>query len=746
MLDEEKRISPGAGESLRALTRAAAALPDPHSLEAALEATVSLARDLGVADVRLAHVYLWGDTTGESDLRGSAPEPGLRAILPAQPPSPPLPAPLLAEAAGRAAPLEWAGDADVTLPGPWLLLPLAAGPAAGVLALSLAQPVSPTGTQAYEVLARLCGQALELAVLRRQANRGMAEVRLLDRISEVISSSLSLEEILTQTLAQLRAVIPFDGGAIALRTAQDDLVIRATYGEVDEAARRVRMPVGMGISGWVAQHGRPYLSNDLDDEPSVRPAMRRTGTNRRMGAYMAAPLRAEGRVIGILQVNSSSKHVFSGRDLALLAEVADRCAVAVERARLFDEMQARADRLATVAQIARRISAALDPQQLFETCYAQVRKVMPAEAFLVALYDEPAGQVHYAFLRDAGEQFPPFSRPLGEGLTGYVIRTRQPLVVGDRHELPITPETFGPAARAAESLLMVPLIFEGRVLGAMSTQSYGAHAYRPDDLSLLTTIANQAAVAIRNAQLYQSEREAQRAKDEFLSMVSHELRTPLTTIKGTAQVMQRRLRRAVGARPPGDDALAHDLRRLAMIVGQAERLNLLVDDLLDLSGLQSGRFEYAPAPADLAEVVRDAVEAARAAGPRHRLLVDVPGPVPGTFDRRRIEQVISNLISNAVKYSPEGSTVRVRLQVPAPGVARVEVADQGPGLAPEDAARLFERFYRGAAGRQNTRAGLGLGLYISRQIVEWHGGDIDVESVPGQGSTFRFTLPLDRPA
>ena len=739
-------ISPtGAGDSLDAIFRAMESVRRAETLEAAVQALFDLSRLLLAGHAGYAALYLVSEHAGGDAAPAPAELLSLRAAYPPDKAATALPPrAILAEAAFATAPRTWAPAEAAT----WVLLPLGTGAATGTLAVLIDAPPDAAALARLQIVAGLAAQAAELVLLRGQAGRGIAEMSLLDRISAVVSSSLSLDEILTESLAELARIMPFEGGSIALINKAQELEIRAMCGVIDAEARQVRVPVGAGISGWVAAHGRPYLSNDLDAEQGVRPVMRSTGTNRKIKAYMAVPLTVEGRVIGILQVNSPAKHAFTGRDLALLAEVGERCAVAIERARLFDEMQARANRLASVTEMARFISASLDPDELFRICYEQVRKVMPADAFLVALYDAEAAAVRYEFVVDMGEVYPKYSKPLDAGLTSYVIRTRRPLRVGQRSELPIAPLPFGSAERLSEALVIVPLVFEGRVLGAISAQCYTPHAYSEADLSLLLTIAHQAAVAIRNAQLYQSERAAQQARDEFLSLVSHELRTPLTTIKGSAQMIQRRMVRAFSAgqvkTPEELDARQQDLRQLSLISGQADRLAGLVNDLLEISRLQSGKFEFHPRDADLVAIVRQAVEAAQALSSSHRFLVQAPPTLPGVFDATRIEQVLTNLLSNAVKYAPGDTEVRVTVTTAEPHEALVQVADEGPGVSAEDQAQLFERFYRAESVRHNPQTGLGLGLYISRQIVELHGGRIWVESTPGAGSVFQFTLPLDR--
>ncbi len=632
----------------------------------------------------------------------------------------------------------------------WLAVPLPGGGGlVGVMVLHLAAlpPAGGPARDAYRVLARLVGTAVEGAGLRRAVLRDAVLDRLLEQITLEVTSTLSLNQILQRILAHLSGAIAFTGGSIALITGEQELEIVATYGVIDEAARRVRLPVGQGIAGWVAAHGQPYLSNDLDREDSVRPAGRDVGTNRLIRSYIVVPLLVEDRPIGILQLNSPERDAFTAEDLTLLAQVAARCANAVAQARLFTELQARAERLVLLNSIGRRISSELDLNELFRTCYEQVRRVMPVDAFFFARCDEATGTLSFEFWAERGEIYPKTTAPLGAGLTGYVIRTASPLVIGSHTEWPpdVTPIVVNDTHRT-ESLMIVPLIFKQEVLGAMSAQSYEAHAYSDQDVRLFATLASQIAVAIRNAELYQSERDAQQAKTEFLSLISHELKTPLTSIKGTAQLVTRRLLKAFSAGqvtdPTAVQARQQDLRALTLITGQVDRLTRLVDDLLDVSRLQSGRFELYPTHADLVRVVREVVESLRPANPDRRLLVEAPPLLPGMFDPVRVEQVLTNLIGNAIKYSPVDTEIRVRL-VQEGVQALVCVTDQGPGLPEAEHERIFDRYFRTEGARRSPSSGVGLGLYISRQLIERHGGTIWVESAAGAGAMFCFRLPLD---
>jgi signal transduction histidine kinase len=221
---------------------------------------------------------------------------------------------------------------------------------------------------------------------------------------------------------------------------------------------------------------------------------------------------------------------------------------------------------------------------------------------------------------------------------------------------------------------------------------------------------------------------AARAREEFLQVASHELRGPLGTLRLGVQL----LLREGGAKPPEP--------RLRMIERQAERLVRLADSLLDVSRITAGRLALAREDGDLAALVRDVVVryAEEASDARCALTCEAPGPLLGSYDASRLEQVLSNLVSNALKYG-RGRPVHVAL-ASADGVARLSVADRGIGIAPADQARIFGRFERAVSGRNYS--GLGLGLWIVRQIVAAHGGRIGVESTPGEGSTFTVELPL----
>lgn len=238
--------------------------------------------------------------------------------------------------------------------------------------------------------------------------------------------------------------------------------------------------------------------------------------------------------------------------------------------------------------------------------------------------------------------------------------------------------------------------------------------------------------------------DAERRREEFLSIVSHELKTPLTPLKALAQLIRTRLRRAREAgREPDLDSLE---KNLVAIERQVDRMTNLVNDLLDISRASRGTFQIDPQPFDLAPAVRDLVQRyvdATAEDGRHHYRTEIPDSLPLTADQSRVEQVLWNLVGNAVKYSPRGGEVRVRLRA-AEGLAVIEVSDQGIGIAAGDLDRLGRTPFARGAGKAETFSGMGIGLYLSRLVAEGHGGTLELESAGvDRGTTVRVCLPRE---
>jgi signal transduction histidine kinase len=280
------------------------------------------------------------------------------------------------------------------------------------------------------------------------------------------------------------------------------------------------------------------------------------------------------------------------------------------------------------------------------------------------------------------------------------------------------------------SSLSVPIAWAGRVLGVLNlVQAESGRRYAEGDVALAEEVAARAALAVDNARLYDQAQRAIRLRDDFLSIASHELRTPL----GTLQLL-------LGTLPDGPQAAALESRKVRMLKRQLARMTTLVDQLLDVARIAAGRLPIERRSVDLAAVVRDVVASFEedARRPGTELLLSAPEPVIGSWDADRLDQAVTNLVSNALKYG-SGTQVDVVVERTADG-GRVTVSDRGVGIPAAEQERIFERFER--ASTAGHRSGLGLGLWITKQIVDSHGGRIAVRSQPNQGASFVVDLPL----
>ncbi len=372
---------------------------------------------------------------------------------------------------------------------------------------------------------------------------------------------------------------------------------------------------------------------------------------------------------------------------------------------------------------------------LADWCYVDIVEDDGTIRRVAAAHADPAKAADAAELR----RFPPLpgsAHPVIE-----VLRTGRPLVVAQ------PPATLpAQATRDAEHLalaarlglgsyMVVPLRARGRILGAITfLTSDSARGFDPATRRLAEDLAERAAVAADNARLYRAAQEAVRARDEFLSVAAHELRTPITSLRGYAQLT---LRQYEKAGPPDPERVR---RALHVIDQQSAKLAHLVGQLLDSARIEAGRLALERAPADVVGLAAGLVRATQARSRKHTLRLDAPPSLPAYVDALRLEQVLTNLLDNAVKYSPDGGPVVVTLSTPEADWLQITVTDQGIGIPPAQRERIFERFYQGHG--PGSFGGMGLGLHISRQIVELHGGQIAVEGPPEGGTRFVVRIPL----
>jgi signal transduction histidine kinase len=424
----------------------------------------------------------------------------------------------------------------------------------------------------------------------------------------------------------------------------------------------------------------------------------------------------------------------------LVKRLEREAALAETRAReaelLRDTLGRRVDVLEAANRCARALASSLELDQAFSAFSRELRGLLAFERVTLVLVEGGRAEVMAVAGRGTDRVFPPGSaRPVRGSVLEEVLEGK--LVYRPSMDPPQYPEEEELLALGLRSRVLAPLQVGPRAIGMLGLVRVDADAFSDEELELVSLLGRLVATAVQNIRAYEAERntadELRRLsalRADFVSLVSHELRSPMAAVIGAARTLQGRWRELT---PEQRQAF------LGLIGDETSRLATLIDDVLDTSRIEAGTFSFTFTDVDLAELLRDVVAAAELAQDEVVLTTEV-GSLPRVRgDRERLRQVIQNLIDNAVKYSSAGGRVSVSA-LADDGHVVIDVADEGPGIAPEDRQLIFEKFGRSSGG--NAKPGTGLGLFIARSIAEAHGGTLDVESVPERGSVFRLELPV----
>jgi PAS domain S-box-containing protein len=397
------------------------------------------------------------------------------------------------------------------------------------------------------------------------------------------------------------------------------------------------------------------------------------------------------------------------------------------------------DQRRTLEAITEEALAYFDVDELLGAILGRVRDALHADTIAVLLLDPVENVLVARAAKGIEEEVERGVRiPMGRGFAGRVAAEGRPVILPDVDHA----DVLNPILRekGIRSLLGVPLRLAGRVTGVLHVGSLDPRDFSQSETRFLQIVADRLALAIEHARLFEAERlarheatvaeEALRARDEFLSVAAHELKTPITSAKVAAQLLRRSFR---------DTSLGPAQERsIDTIERQIGKLSRLVSQLLDTVRIQSGGLVLQVEETDLPALLRDVADEARTLSDRHSIVVNAPGELRARVDALRLEQVVRNLLDNAVKFMPDGGQIDVDL-VRSPSTAIITVRDRGLGVPGEHLPRLFDRFYQA----HPNRSGMGLGLYVSRQIVDRHGGTIYAETPEDGGTRFVISLPLE---
>jgi signal transduction histidine kinase len=469
---------------------------------------------------------------------------------------------------------------------------------------------------------------------------------------------------------------------------------------------------------------------------------------------LAIPMLRANELLGVIAINKHEVRRFVDNQIVLMETFADQAAIAIENARLLTELQARTGQLTrsvqelqALGEVSQALSSTVDLETVLSTIVSRATQLAGMDSGVIYEYDEVSEQFHLRATQDLEDEIVGMLRAVpvrkGEGATGRAAMTREPVQIPDITRGGVYQSHVRDALLRAgyRALLAVPLLREDDIVGGLTVHRREPGEFSAEVIDLLRTFATQSALAILNARLFleieDKSRElevASRHKSEFLANMSHELRTPLNAIIGFSEVL------AEGMFGEVNDKQAE---YLGDILESGRHLLSLINDILDLAKIEAGRMELEATDFDLSGAIDNALTLVRErAGRRDIVLRRIVDERLSTIraDERKVKQVLLNLLSNALKFTPEGGRIDVRAAVNG-GMAEVSVADTGVGIAPEDQEAVFEEFRQVGMASKKVE-GTGLGLALSRKFIELHGGRIWVKSQVDVGSTFTFTLPL----
>ncbi|HLO30231.1 MAG TPA: GAF domain-containing protein [Anaerolineales bacterium] len=583
--------------------------------------------------------------------------------------------------------------------------------------------------------------AIVKARLLEETQQRAHQLSTLNEITRQLTSTLEQEPLLRNILENAVNILNCEAGTLFLMDEQTgDLIFRVTVGPVASNLLGQRLPAGTGIAGRAVQLRAPVIEND-----GQRSTARNEGPDRQTGfisrALLAVPMQIKDRVLGVIEViNRRDGLPFVADDQNLLTAFAGQAAVAMENARLLaltdQELAARVEELSIMGRIVRELNASLEVDRAMRITLEWAMRQSNAEAGLIGMLEET--DLRIMAQQGYEEIFPEQSTsrlPLELPAISSAIQS------GQSSQISLVSNGAKGMLPSAHTQIIIPIRREAQVIGLILLESTSDSQ---GNLAFLNRLSDNAAIAISNAQLYDAVQRANVAKSDFVSFVAHELKNPMTSIKGYTELL------AAGSVGQINEMQGNFLNTIRSNV---ERMSALVSDLNDNAKIEAGRLRLDYKPVEVAEVIDEVVRSTKrqVEDKRQNVELHLSALLPPVWaDRIRVGQVLTNLVSNAHKYTPEGGKILLGAEATnnqwdpegARQVVHLWVKDNGIGISIEDQAKVFQKFFRSDDTKAREVPGTGLGLNITKSLVEMQGGRIWFDSEFRKGTTFHFTIPI----
>jgi signal transduction histidine kinase len=563
----------------------------------------------------------------------------------------------------------------------------------------------------------------------RASKLSPASLNLLYQVGNVIHSTLDSQEALQLIVSEAVRVMRASSGSLVLINPNTQFLEIHAAQNLSSAARKLKLRVGEGITGWVARHGKPALVGDVLKDP------RYVSVRRDVRSELAVPLEVRGEVRGVINVDSDRPDAFSEEDQELLQEMALQAARVIYNTWLYEQLRLKVMLFESLASVSRTINSTLNLDEALRVITKEGCELMRARMCSLMLLDETRGWLDVRASFGAGDAY--IKKPrlaVEESLIGVVVRRKKPL-----QALNVQTDSRYQNLELARreglvSLLSVPLIFSGQVIGVLSVYTARPYHFSNEEVKILGALAELSAIAIEKARLYERvvDVEEQLRQNEKLSAlgllaaeVAHEIRNPLTVMK--------LLYHSLDLKFDAKDPRAKDAQ---IIEAKIEHLNKIVEQIVAFARTTEPTFM----PVNLNSLVDELSLLVRhkLANQGIRLVRDLQASLPAVLgDAPQLEQAFLNLILNAAEAMPEGGTLTVKTRALAAGQVSVAFKDTGEGMSKEQQQRAFKTILA------TTKAkGTGLGLAIVGRTIETHHGQVRILSRPGRGTTMRITLPV----